>query len=59
MSGKDLIKLLKSNGWVLDRISGSHHIMKKDTKTIVVPIHGKKDIKVGTLNSILKEAGLK
>lgn len=59
MSGKDLIKLLKSNGWELDRVSGSHHILKKDSKTIVVPIHGNKDIKIGTLNTILKEAGLK
>jgi len=59
VNGKVLIKLLKSNGWVLDRVSGSHHILKKDSKTIVVPVHGTKDIKIGTLNSILKEAGLK
>ncbi|HED38041.1 MAG TPA: type II toxin-antitoxin system HicA family toxin, partial [Ignavibacteria bacterium] len=30
MKGGDLIKLLEKEGWVLDRISGSHHIMVKD-----------------------------
>ena len=30
MTGKELIKILKRNDWVLDRISGSHHIMIKE-----------------------------
>jgi len=30
MKGSKLIKLLECEGWVLDRISGSHHIMVKD-----------------------------
>ena len=59
MSGKELIKLLKLNGWTLDRISGSHHIMIKDDKTLSVPVHGKKDLPKGLLNSLLKQGGLK
>jgi predicted RNA binding protein YcfA (HicA-like mRNA interferase family) len=59
VTGRELIKLLREHGWQLDRITGSHHIMKKQEKTLTVPVHGNRDIPKGTLNSILKEAGLK
>lgn len=59
MTGKNLLKLLKKENWELDRINGSHHIMKKDEKTLSVPVHGNRDIPLGTLNAILKQAGLK
>lgn len=59
MSGKQLLKLLEADGWRLDRINGSHHIMIKGNKTLVVPVHGKKDLPKGTLNNILKLGGLK
>jgi len=26
MTGKELIKILKKKGWIIDRISGSHYI---------------------------------
>lgn len=58
MRDKDLLKLLKKNGWEIVRITGSHHILQKDGKTTVVPIHGK-DVPTGLLNAILKETGLK
>lgn len=57
MKDKDLLKLLKKNGWALVRINGSHHILQKDGKTTVVPIHGK-DVPTGLLKTILKETGL-
>jgi predicted RNA binding protein YcfA (HicA-like mRNA interferase family) len=59
VTGRELIKLLRKHGWQLDRITGSHHIMKKQEKTLTVPVHSKRDIPKGTLISILKEAGLK
>jgi len=59
VTGRELIKLLRKHGWQLDRITGSHHIMKKQEKTLTVPVHGNRDMPKGTLNSILKEAGLK
>jgi predicted RNA binding protein YcfA (HicA-like mRNA interferase family) len=59
MSGRDLIKKLGRNGWVLDRIVGSHHIMVKDSRMLSVPVHGNHDIPTGTLSKLLKEAGLK
>jgi len=58
MRDKDLLKLLKKNGWRLIRINGSHHILQKGEQTMTVPIHGK-DVPVGLLSKILKETGLK
>lgn len=59
MKGSALVKLLKQNGWQLDRISGSHHIMVKGNRTISVPIHGKKELGKGITQVILKQAGIK
>lgn len=61
MNGKQVIKLLKENGWRLDRISGSHHNFKKAgiPYIVTVTVHGSADIPTGTLNKILKDGGLK
>ena len=59
MTGKELVKLLKTKGWVLARIEGSHHILVRGTKTISVPVHGKKDLKKGTLEALRKQGELK
>lgn len=59
MTGKELLRLLESNGWKLDRISGSHHIMIKESKTLSVPLHGKKDLGKGLLVKLMKAGGLK
>jgi predicted RNA binding protein YcfA (HicA-like mRNA interferase family) len=58
MSGKDFVKLLKKNGWILDRIKGSHHIMRKNGTILSVPVHTNEDLKPGMLNSLKKKAGL-
>ncbi len=58
MKDKDLLKLLLKNGWELDRVNGSHHILKKEEETLVLPVHGK-DLPKGLLNALLKQAGLK
>ena len=59
MTGRELIRLLEKDGWILDRIKGSHHIMIKDNKTLSVPVHSSKDLGKGLLNKLLKEGGLK
>ncbi len=59
MSGKQLVKLLEKDGWTLDRISSSHHVLKKGSLTVSVPVHANRDLPTGTLNKLLKEAGLK
>ena len=59
MKPRELIKILEKEGFVFVRQSGSHAIYKKSgNKIVVVPIHSK-DIPKGTLNGILKDAGLK
>jgi len=55
---RDILKLLEKNGWVEERIKGSHHVMKKDGKTEIIPVHGK-DVPTGLLKTILKRTGLK
>jgi len=59
VTGRELIRLLKSDNWKLDRIKGSNNVMKKGNRTISVPVHGKKDLPKGTFNAIMKEAGLR
>ena len=60
MKPKDLIRILKQNGWKVVRIDGSHHVMKhsENINTIVVPLHNE-DLGTGLFNKILKKAGLK
>jgi predicted RNA binding protein YcfA (HicA-like mRNA interferase family) len=60
MKTKELIKLLEANGWILAkrRGKGSHGIYQKGNQSISVP-KDKTDVPAGTLNAILKLAGLK
>jgi predicted RNA binding protein YcfA (HicA-like mRNA interferase family) len=60
MTGKELANLLRQNEWVLNRINGSHHIfVKKNKRSIPVPIHGSKDLPKGLVKAILKQAEIK
>ncbi len=58
---KELISVIENDGWYLVRIKGDHRHYKHPTKKGLVTIAGKLsgDIKKGTENSILKQAGLK
>ena len=58
MKDKELLKLLKKNGWEVARIKGSHQNLQKAGKNKELPIHGR-DIPAGLLNHILKETGLR
>ncbi|QKY12164.1 type II toxin-antitoxin system HicA family toxin [Janthinobacterium lividum] len=52
--------MLEEDGWKLVRVVGSHHHFKHPTKPLLVTVpHPKKDLPVGTVNSILKDAGLR
>jgi len=61
MKLNSLLKILKEDGWQEVRQKGSHKVFKHPTKkgTVTVPYHGDRDVPTGTLNSILKQAGLK
>ena len=57
MKSKDIIYLLKQDGWVLCHQKGSHKQFKHTTKKgrVTVP-HPKTDLPTGTVKSILKQA---
>ena len=57
MSGKEFVRRLMEDGWEVDRISGSHHIMVKGCKTVSVPVHDNRDLNPKVLNKLLKQAG--
>ena len=54
-----IIKLLENKGFVLDRTKGSHRIYlhPETKKRVVVPFH-RKDLPIGTMLEILRQAGL-
>ena len=58
---RDLLRLLEKDGWRLARTRGSHRQFKHHRKPITVTVAGKAgvDVPPGTLNAILKQAGLK
>ncbi|MDE2474987.1 MAG: type II toxin-antitoxin system HicA family toxin [Alphaproteobacteria bacterium] len=61
VNGKQVIRALGRVGFVVNRTSGSHHMLahiSDPARMVIVPMHGNHDIKAGTLRSILKQAGL-
>jgi len=60
LSSRALIKLLAADGWVHVDTRGSHHQFKHPTKPgrVTVP-HPKRDLPIGTVRSIFRQAGLK
>jgi predicted RNA binding protein YcfA (HicA-like mRNA interferase family) len=61
MKVRDLFRLIEKDGWYLIRTRGSHRQFRHPTKSDTVTVAGKLglDVPAGTLNSALKEAGLK
>ncbi|MCL2139624.1 MAG: type II toxin-antitoxin system HicA family toxin [Treponema sp.] len=59
MTAKEIMKILKANGWELERITSSHHIFSRPgRRPVSVPLHGKKDL--GDFGKmILSQAGIK
>ena len=61
MKVREAIKLIEADGWYEVAVRGSHRQFKHQTKSGRVTVAGKfsNDLAPGTLNSILKQAGLK
>jgi predicted RNA binding protein YcfA (HicA-like mRNA interferase family) len=61
MKSSELIRFLQSDGWLIERQSGSHVIMKHPSKdgSLSIPFHGSAEVKKGLLQAILKKANLK
>lgn len=60
LNPKYLIKILEQYGFVFKRSKGSHRLYHNalTDKTVIVPVHGGKDLKKGTFLAILKQAGI-
>lgn len=57
-TGKQIAKILLKNGFVLDHVTGSHHLFaRSDGRRVSVPIHAR-DLPKGTLHEILKAADI-
>lgn len=56
VNGSEAVKALHRLGFASLRQTGSHHILRRDSKTVVVPMH--KPIKPGTLRGIVEQAGI-
>jgi predicted RNA binding protein YcfA (HicA-like mRNA interferase family) len=63
MKYREIIERLEEDGWFLERTRGGHMQFRHATKpgTVTVPAGGKlaREVPPGTLNSILRQAGLK
>ncbi len=60
LQARQIIRALRKDGWELERTRGSHHHFYHDTKPgmVTVPVHKSKDIGLGIMRSILRQAGL-
>ena len=60
ITGKEFVKIIERHGWILLRVSGSHHIYGKPGSIVrlSVPIHGNAPLKLGLLKHLVKMAGL-
>lgn len=61
MKVSDLLRLLENDGWFIVRQRDSYRQLHHPTKKGTVTVSGKLsiDVPIGTLNSALKQAGLK
>jgi len=58
MNSRDVIRRLVTEGWTLARTKGSHNQYQHPTRPGLVTVpHPKRDLPIGTLRSIAKQAG--
>ncbi len=60
ISGKDLARIVERHGWILLRVTGSHHIygQSRSVVRLSIPIHANRPLKFGLLKHLLKQANL-
>jgi predicted RNA binding protein YcfA (HicA-like mRNA interferase family) len=50
-----MVRFLQSQGFVIERIRGSHHFMRRGPLRTSVPVPSGKTLKIGTLRGILRD----
>ena len=58
VTGEQAVKAFTRAGFALDHIKGGHHILKRDSVTLTIPVHKGKIVGLGLLLSQIKAAGL-
>jgi predicted RNA binding protein YcfA (HicA-like mRNA interferase family) len=57
-NSRDIKRRLEREGWLLDRISSSHHVFRNPrTGAILVLPHPKKDLGIGLIHKLYRQAG--
>jgi predicted RNA binding protein YcfA (HicA-like mRNA interferase family) len=56
VNGEEAAKALRRLGFVEIRQTGSHRILRKEERTVVVPMH--RPIKPGTLKGLIEQVGV-
>lgn len=60
MNGREIISALEADGWILKRVTGSHHHFRHPVKPGLVTVpHPKRDLPSGTVRVIERQCGLK
>jgi predicted RNA binding protein YcfA (HicA-like mRNA interferase family) len=61
MKVRDVIKQVEKHGWLLDRTRGDHrqYVHPEKPGLVTIPGHPGDDMPPGTLNSVLRQAGMK
>ena len=61
MTIREVVRIIENDGWVMVAQKGSHRQFKHSTKPgrVTIAGHPKDNLAPGTLNSILRQAGLK
>jgi len=57
---REVVRIAESIGFAFDRQRGSHAVYHRasDKRRVVIPMHGSKDLKLGTLRGIIQDMGL-
>jgi predicted RNA binding protein YcfA (HicA-like mRNA interferase family) len=60
LSGRDVCRILEQHDFQLVRQRGSHIVMQRQTDlgTVSVPIPDHAELKIGTLQSIIRQSGI-
>ena len=57
---RDVVRVAEAVGFAFDRQRGSHAVYYRasDQRRVVIPMHGSKDLKPGTLRAIIADLGM-
>ncbi len=58
LKSREVLKILFAHGFQKIRTSGSHIRLRKGSLFVTVPFHASRDIPIGTLRSIIRQADL-